>query len=141
MYRIVLDTVVFVRALINPKSRSGLLLSDYTEQYNLIVSKQTAQELLEVIERPELKKKYKSLGKITPRQVIDILAKAEAVEIGAAPSVARDPKDDIFVATALEGIADYLVTEDKDLLVLGNSLGVSIVDTETFIAKLEQETE
>jgi putative PIN family toxin of toxin-antitoxin system len=141
VYRVVLDTVVFVRALINPKSRSGLLLSDYSDQYNLIISKQTAQELLEVIARPELKKKYKSLGKITPHQVIDILAQAEALEIGAVPPVVRDPKDDIFVATALAGAADYLVTEDKDLLVLGNSLGVSIVDTETFIARLQQEKE
>ncbi|MFN2244074.1 MAG: putative toxin-antitoxin system toxin component, PIN family, partial [Anaerolineae bacterium] len=30
----------------------------------------------------------------------------------------RDPKDDKFVACALVGDANYLITEDKDLLVL-----------------------
>jgi predicted nucleic acid-binding protein len=42
-----------------------------------------------------------------------------------------------FVATALAGKADYLVSEDKDLLVLGNTAGVQIVNTQTFIDKLE----
>jgi len=34
------------------------------------------------------------------------------------PAVTRDPKDDYFIAYALVGEADYLVTGDKDLLVL-----------------------
>ncbi|MBI4759208.1 MAG: putative toxin-antitoxin system toxin component, PIN family, partial [Chloroflexi bacterium] len=49
----------------------------------------------------------------------------------------RDPKDDIFVATALAGQVDYLVSEDKDLLVLGSTTGVPIIDTQTFIELLE----
>lgn len=32
----------------------------------------------------------------------------------------RDPKDIVILATALDGHADYLVTGDKDLLVLAN---------------------
>ena len=139
MLRIVLDTVIFVRALINPKSRSGRLLFEYSDRYKIIVSKPTAQELLEVIQRPELTRKYRNLAKVSPRQVIDLLSKAEAVEIGAPPSVVRDPKDDIFIATALAGRADYLISEDKDLLVLGNTTGVSIIDTQTFIELLESE--
>lgn len=34
------------------------------------------------------------------------------------PAVTRDPKDDYLLAYALVGKADYLVTGDKDLLVL-----------------------
>ncbi len=133
MLRIVLDTVIFVRALINPKSRSGRLLFEFADLYTLIVSKPTAQELLEVIHRPELTAKYPSLGKINISRVIDLLSQAEAVEIGTPPSVVRDPKDDILVATALEGHADYLVSEDKDLLVLGNTAGVAIINTKTLL--------
>jgi putative PIN family toxin of toxin-antitoxin system len=137
--RVVCDTVVFVRALINPKSRAGRLLFEYAGSYTLIVSKPTAQELLEVIRRPELTRKYKSLAQIHTRRVIDLLSRAEAVEIGAAPPVVRDPEDDIFVATAQEGLADYLVSEDKDLLVLGKSLRVSIINTQTFLEILERD--
>jgi len=138
--RIVLDTVVFVRALITPQSRSGRLLSEYVDRYKIIVSKPTAQELLEVIQRPELTRKYRSLAKISLRQVIDLLAKAEAVDIGVAPRIVRDPKDDIFIATALAGQADYLISEDKDLLILGNTVGVPIINTQTFIELLESKS-
>lgn len=140
MLRIVLDTVVFVRALINPKSRSGRLLFEYSDRYKIIISKPTAQELLEVIHRPELTAKYHGLARISLRKVIDLLSKAEAVDIGTPPSVVRDPKDDIFIATALAGRTDYLVSEDKDLLALGNTAGVPIINTQIFIELLESES-
>ena len=137
--RVVLDTVVFVRALINPKSRSGRLLLEYSSRFTLVVSEPTAHELLDVINRPELKAKYKSLDRIDARTVIDLLSKAEAVKIGNPPSVVRDPKDNIFVATAHVGRADYIVSEDKDLLVLERTAGVPVINTAAFIAILESE--
>lgn len=136
--RVVLDTVVFVRALINPKSRHGRLLFEFADHYTLLLSKPTAQELLEVIQRPELTAKYKGLKTLNIRSIIDLLAKAEAVEIGTITPTSRDIKDDIFIATAIEGHADYLVSEDQDLLVLGVTLGFSVVKTETFIEILRQ---
>ena len=54
MFRVVFDTVIFVRALLNPKSRCGRLLFQCFDQYQIIVSPATARELLEVIERPEI---------------------------------------------------------------------------------------
>lgn len=139
MVRVVFDTVVFVRALINPHSYCGRLLSQYTTQYELIVSKQTMQELLEVIHRPKIVAKYHSLAKVKLPEIIELVSRAEAVTLADVPEVVRDPKDNIFVATALIGRADYLVSEDKDLLVLGATQGVSIVNTETFINLLESE--
>ena len=133
MLRIVLDTVVFVRALINPHSRSGRLLLEHAHRYKIIISKPTAQELLEVIRRPELVRKYRRLADINPHRMIDLLAQAEAVDIGAPPPIARDPNDNMFIATALAGRADYLISEDKDLLSLGDSAGVRIIDTAAFI--------
>ncbi len=139
MLRVVLDTVVFVRALINPKSRAGRILSEYSDCYQLIVSKPTVQELLEVIHRPELTRKYHSLAQLDVKRVLDLVSKAEAVNPGTLPEVVRDPKDNVFVATALAGKADYLVSEDQDLLVLGETLGFSIVNTKAFIELLESE--
>lgn len=137
MYRVVLDTVVFVRALINPKSRSGRLLTQHADRYTLIVSRPTAQELLEVIRRPELTEKYSSLGTISPKEIIDIVAQAEAVDVRDPPAVVRDPKDDIIVATAIAGQADYIVSEDNDLLDMGEVSGIAIVDTKSFLELLE----
>lgn len=46
--------------------------------------------------------------------------------------ICRDPFDDYVLAAAKEGSADYLVTEDKDLLVLKNYKNVKIVNISTF---------
>ena len=45
----------------------------------------------------------------------------------------RDPKDDMFIAAALAGGAKYLVTNDRDLLVLGTPFGISIVTPVEFL--------
>jgi putative PIN family toxin of toxin-antitoxin system len=41
--------------------------------------------------------------------------------------LSRDPDDNLFVATAAAGQAAYLVTQDRDLLVLEKPFGVAIV--------------
>ena len=141
MLRIVLDTVVFVRALINPKSRCGRLLNEYSGRFQIVVSEPTVRELLEVISRPELTAKYRGLAEANIRRIIDLLAQAETVQLDRVLEIVRDPKDNIFVATALMSRADYLISEDKDLLVLGNSIGVPVIDTVTFIKLFESQVQ
>jgi len=57
------------------------------------------------------------------------------------PRASRDPKDDVFLATAVAAEAEYLVSEDQDLLVLGEYEGVKIVNTLSFLRVLEQRDE
>ena len=141
MLRVVFDTVVFVRALIHPKSRSGRLLFEYADRFQIVMSQATAQELLEVLQRPELTRKYPALNTISLRQVIDLLSQAETVVVTSIPEIVRDPKDNIFVATAVTGRADYLVSEDKDLLVLDGYGGLRILGCREFIGVLEAPSE
>ena len=52
--------------------------------------------------------------------------------------VCSDPDDDKFLATAIGGKADYLVTGDvSDLLHLGKYKGVPIVSPRDFISRLK----
>ena len=51
--------------------------------------------------------------------------------------VCRDPKDAIFIACAVEGEADYIVSWDKDLLDLGEYQGIKIVRAEAFVTILD----
>jgi uncharacterized protein len=60
------------------------------------------------------------------------------VEPPETPPVSRDPKDDKFLACARFAAADYLVTEDKDLLVLNTYTGTRICQPAEFIALLEE---
>lgn len=48
------------------------------------------------------------------------------------PAVTRDPKDDYLLAYALVGQVDYLVTGDRDLLVLGQVEHTKIVTARDF---------
>ena len=57
------------------------------------------------------------------RRVLDLLSQAELVEISTIPADSRDLKDDKFLATAVLGQADYVVSEDRDLLDLGECQG------------------
>ena len=53
------------------------------------------------------------------------------------PQISRDPEDDYLIVHAVLGRADYLVTGDKDLLVLGEIQNVCIVTPTEFIAIIE----
>jgi putative PIN family toxin of toxin-antitoxin system len=68
-----------------------------------------------------------------------VLLKAEILpELGPVPAFTRDPKDDKFVACALAGNAQAIITLDEDLLVLG-SVGVAqILTPQAFVADLRR---
>ena len=49
MTKAVLDTGIFLRALINPFSRCGRLLNEFADAYVLVLSPAIAHEVLEVL--------------------------------------------------------------------------------------------
>ena len=138
MARVVFDTVVFVRALIDPFSFCGRVVFAHYQDYSLVLSPPVATEIVEVIHRPELTAKLSTLMGLDIRRVLDIISGAQIVELGEIPAVSRDAKDDKFLATARAAAADYLVTEDQDLLVLDDYEGTRIVNCSSFLAILEQ---
>ena len=137
MPRAVFDTVVFVRALINPFGVWGRLIFQHGHAYTLIISPPVVEEILEVLHRPELTRRFRSLVGLDVARVIEILDDAEAVELHDVPAVSRDPTDDKLLATAVAAGAEYLVTEDNDLLVLDPYEGLRIVTAGRFLALVE----
>ena len=51
----------------------------------------------------------------------------------------RDPNDNEFLATAKVAEADYLVSEDYNLLDLDEYEGIRVVDARTFLRILEEQ--
>ncbi|MDE3076118.1 MAG: putative toxin-antitoxin system toxin component, PIN family [Chloroflexota bacterium] len=137
MLKVVFDTVVLVRSLINPHNSCGRIVFSHFAGYRLFISEPVAREMLEVLHRPELSRKFRQLATMDLRQVIEILGQAEMVTVASVSPVSRDPKDDKFLATAAAAGADYLVSEDDDLLVLGEYQGVKIIRAEAFLRTLE----
>ena len=137
--RVVLDTVVFVRALINPKGRWGRLLFDLSDHYVVVLSPEIITEIVSVLYRPALRERFPQMG--DPPQldrVLQLFEQAEVVEPSEELSVCRDPKDDKFFSCALAGRADYIVTEDNDILDVGEFRGVRPISAAEFIALLEE---
>jgi putative PIN family toxin of toxin-antitoxin system len=142
VFRVVFDTVVFVRALINSRSICGRLVLDFPDRYRLFLSRQVLQEILEVLARRELLDRLKLRGidyRKALEKLLDAMTGAETVELANIAAVSRDPKDDKFLATAKAARSDFLVTEDQDSLVLRDYEGTAIVNAATFLAILEAE--
>jgi uncharacterized protein len=139
--RAVFDTVIVLRAYINPQSRWGRLLAQHTTTYRLVVSPTVVAEYLDVLLRPELTQRFVRLANLPTATVFGLLAQAELVRITDIPAVSRDPNDDKFFATAKAGAATYIVSEDKDQLAVGEYEGIKVVTAETFLRILAQESE
>ncbi|MGH2470246.1 MAG: hypothetical protein ACRDGF_09235, partial [Chloroflexota bacterium] len=71
---------MLVRSLINPHSRAGRLVFSHFDRYRLFVSEPVVREMLEVLRRPELTRKFRSLETLDLRKVIERLGEAEVVE-------------------------------------------------------------
>lgn len=140
MLRAVLDTVVFVRALINPKSRCGRLFFDRADDYELVASPEIIREVLEVIHRPEIASRSPHFNEVNFQRVLDCFRSAEVVEPSERVAICRDPADDKFIECALAGHAGFIVSEDKDLLDIGEHKTVRIVDSNEFIMLLDGQT-
>jgi putative PIN family toxin of toxin-antitoxin system len=95
---------------------------------------------VEVLQRLEITNKIRFVAGMDTRRVLDLLSEAELVELPLdIPRVSRDPKDDKFLATAVVGEASYLVSEDRDLLDLGEYQGIKIVEVATFLKFLKED--
>jgi len=136
--RAVLDTVIFVRALINPHGKWGRLLFELSDRYVIVLSPEIIREILSVVYRPSLRERLPEIAEPAPlAQVLAVLECAEVVEPTRELSVCRDPSDDKFFECALEAGARYIVSEDRDILDVGVYESVTPVTAEEFLQLLE----
>jgi putative PIN family toxin of toxin-antitoxin system len=137
--RIVIDTNIFVRYLIRPSAAIKELLEVrwLSDQVQVVTAPELVAELAEVLQLPKI------LAYIQPQEAQVILEtirrKAELLPpLGTVPPYTRDPKDDKFVACAIIGNAQYLVSVDEDILVLQQVGSVQMVTPFTLLPLLDQ---
>ncbi|MFN5621453.1 MAG: putative toxin-antitoxin system toxin component, PIN family [Flavobacteriales bacterium] len=128
--RVALDTNLWISFLISNKHASlDRLLAG--EKILLLFSEELLTEFLEVAQRP----KFKTL--ISTSDLDDILrllqSKAEFIEVTSHINRCRDPKDNFLLALAENGKADFLVTGDRDLLVLEKHAKTRIISFTNFL--------
>lgn len=103
------------------------------ENGTVLVSVSVLLELADVLNRPKFEKYVTHDERM--RFMVSFLKVAELIEINETITVCRDPKDDKLLELAVSGNADFLVTGDKDLLVLNPFRGVEIITPREFFDK------
>lgn len=134
----VLDTVVFVRALINPKGRWGRLLFRLADRYTLILSPELIKEILEVLHRSSLRERFPQIDEVSVDSIIALFEQAVVVEPHERLEVCRDPDDDKLFECGVAAGADYIVSEDLDVLAVGEFQQIKTVSADEFIKLLAE---
>lgn len=95
------------------------------------------EEFILVVQRPKFLKYF------TEEDVQDLLtvfdSYGEVVEVTSEVDACRDPKDNFLLALAKDSQADFLITGDKDLLVLKQFENTQILSFVDFIKLIEED--
>jgi putative PIN family toxin of toxin-antitoxin system len=132
MLRVVSDTNVIIAAFFwkgHPRTLYDLIRA---KKITMLLSRDIQAELIRVLA-------YKKFGlssqEIKPF-VRSIRANSEFIEVNRKVSqIAADPTDNIFLACAADGHADYIISGDRHLLEVINFEGIQIVNPKDFLLK------
>lgn len=127
--RVIVDTNCWISFLIGRKLSSLVsLLSD--DRIDLVLCDELLEEIREVTQRPKFAR-YFPLEEV--ESLLSFLRlKGILFELSQDIHICRDEEDDYLLALAVEAKAHYLVTGDKDLLVIKKITSCRIVDVKTF---------
>jgi putative PIN family toxin of toxin-antitoxin system len=145
MIRACVDANLLISYLLSPdadRAPNLVIRAGFNGQFTMVLSETTLQEAMRsVISKPWL------AARITPERAGEFLERLRGAatiapeESGQRPPLTRDPGDDYLLAHAILEHVDYLVSGDKDLLVLGEIAGVRIVSPAAFVAILDRSAE
>ena len=128
--RIVIDTNLWISALISKSlhKRIGQIVSN--QDITILGSSTLLEEVKAVSQRPKIQK-YTNIEQVSNllhllSNRVELLIPVSNIEI------CRDPNDNFLIALCLDGNADFLLSGDKDLLVLHSYQGVQILSISDF---------
>jgi putative PIN family toxin of toxin-antitoxin system len=134
--RVLLDTSALIHYLLRPGAAIRQIIEQLwlADEITVVSSPELMGELANVLARP-------SIGNyIQPDEgqaLLDVLyAKAEMLPpLGEIPVFTRDPKDDKFIAHAVAGQVDFVITLDKDILTLEKVREIEMVTPFEFVKR------
>ncbi len=134
----VLDANVLVSAAIGSRGAPGEIVDAWRSGlFDLLIRDDILAELADVLRRPQIRKRHAW----DDTQIDDFLSgllEVAMVTPGTLQvmAVVGDPDDDMYLACAIEGEADYVVSGDQHLRQLGSYRGVPIVSPRQFLGIL-----
>ena len=136
--RVVVDTNVFVSALLSPQGIPSQLFW-YWEQrfFDLLVSKESMDELARVLRYPKIRARYRA----TEAELTETVRLFTEKGLLVTPqetirAITADVSDNLYLAMAVAGDADCIVSGDKHLLRLQEYRGIPILTPTEFLDQL-----
>lgn len=135
----VVDTNVIISGAIKPQGTVGAVLQRLRRRdYTLLISRKTLDEVVAVLHRPRLRRKYQLSNRTVRATLRLIVLCSELVEPDVEIAVCRDPHDDKFLEVAVSGKAAVIVSGDHDLLTMTSYAGIPIVAPSQFLMMLDK---
>lgn len=130
-YRVVVDTNIFISGLLFGGNAKEILRLIENSKIILLISPQTLSEL-------SVKLTHFGLSSTLRNEFFLLL---EQMSVKVIPKgkidIVRDKKDNMFLELACEGKADFIITGDKDLLVLKIYKDIRIISSKAFLDLVE----
>ncbi len=134
--RVIVDTNSWISRFILPGSLTGQRVKRLSadKRLELVFSQELKDEISQVIQRPKFCK-YLTPADLEAYRAY--LAAFPTTPVTSAATQCRDAKDNFLLNLALDSQADYLITGDDDLLVLGLIGNTRILTLAAFAEELQ----
>jgi putative PIN family toxin of toxin-antitoxin system len=133
--RIVLDANVLVSGVFWAGPPGRVLSLWANDRVQVLASTEILQEYSEILARLATGRATERLSEVWDRFIFQY---AVLIDVCTRVHVCRDPDDNKYLACAVDGSAEYLVSGDKDLLELKAYQGIPIVRPSRFLSVIGQ---
>ena len=129
MIKLVLDTNVFVSGIFWTGSSNKVIFSWKEGKFVLVTSLEIISEVIKVLKDFKIR-----LPENMIKEWIDLITRNSViVEPKEKINIIKDdPKDDIFIETAVAGNVDFIISQDNHLLKLKEFRKIKIITPEAF---------
>lgn len=134
----VLDTNVLISGLLVAEGHAARLIDAWLDgHFSLVTSLYQVEEVLHVLSYPRIARRL-TLTEDELTAFTNALLTRATVTPGEVhlPGLTRDPKDDAIVACAVEGRAQFIVSGDRDLLVMEKFGAIVVLSPREFSERL-----
>jgi len=126
--KIVVDTNVFISGIFFGGAPGQVLKAIVSSKVVACATTSIVDEYLEIIDEMITRKQ----GKLNRNILIPLIDSLEMIESKTHIEISRDPDDDKFIECAKDADALYIVSGDKDLLVIEDYDGIRIITAKEF---------
>lgn len=136
--RLVIDSNVWIAALISPTGTARQLLDAVLDlDIDILMSESTFAELASRLDRPKFDRyREPESWNLFLSELVEVALWHE--DAGSATGTSRDADDDKFLALAVTGQVDAIISGDSDLLDLVTHEGIPVLTPAQFLQRLRE---